>query len=396
MSDGSVGLKSAMPKDRSEECGSRSWAAEPTLREVLILTGVCYLAYAVLVALLDNYSVLIRTFGDNLAYVGIATAIRHWDLASIRVWHFWGLPYAMVAFAFITHVSFWTALLVISIVSSFLAVAMSDRLWGGWVAGFFAVSSRDWMERSLVGGAEPFFLALVFASFLAARRQRWLAAALFASLSTLVRPMGIFALVSIGIVLLIRKEFKVLAAAISIGLVIGGLYVLPLRAYQGSSLANIQGYGRADGSAGKPLTYPFRAFVHISSVGPITRLEDVNAGRTTGLNLARASLWIGIVVLGIVAMFLNQQFRNFARNHVVEVLFCSFYIALLFTYNSPWMRTAFPRYAIPIIPFVILAFEPWIRKDRRLLWAFGLASASISAASTGGVTHSMEILRRAL
>jgi hypothetical protein len=396
MSDSPVGLESAIQKDRSEEFVDRDWAAEPTLLEVLILAGVCYLVYACLIALLDNYSVLIRTFGDNQAYVGIATAIRHWDLASVRVWHFWGLPYAIVAFAFITHTSFWTALLVISIVSSFLAVAMADRLWGGWVAGFFAVASRDWMERSMLGGAEPLFLVLVLASFLAARRQRWLMAALLASLSTLVRPMGIFALASIGIVLLIRKEFKILGAAILIGLVIGGLYVLPLRAYLGSSLANIQGYGRADGSAGKPLTYPFMAFVHISSVGPITRLEDVNAGRTTGLNLARTALWIGIVVLGVVAMFLKRQFRNFARNHVVEVLFCALYVALLFTYNSPWARTAFPRYAIPIIPFVVLAFVPWIPKDRRLLWAFGLGSAMISAASTVGIMHSWEILRRAL
>jgi len=396
MSDSSIGLASGLGKNRSEQLIDRGWAAEPTSREVLILVGVCYFIYVGLIALLDSYSLQVKTFGDNQPYVAIATAIRHWDLASLRTWQLWGLPYAMVAFTFLTHASFLTALLVISIVSSFVAVALSVRLWGGWVAGFFAVASREWMERSLLGGAEPLFLVLVFGSFVAARRQRWRIAALLASLSTLVRPMGIFVLASIGITLLVRKQFKTLAAATLIGLVIGGLYVLPFRIYQGSSLANVRAYGRADGSGGRPLTYPFMALINRSVTGAVTGERDVTEGKTTALNLARTGLWIGIVMLAVVAMFFNRQFREFARDNVIEILFCTLYITLLFTYNSPWARAAFPRYAIPIIPFVVLAFARWIPKDRRLLWAFGLASTVTSAASTVGIIHSLEILRRAL
>jgi hypothetical protein len=61
-------------------------------------------------------------------------------------------------------------------------------------------------------------------------------------------------------------------------------------------------------------------------------------------------------------------------------LFGGLYITLLFTYNSPWARIAFPRYVIPVIPFMVLALLPWIPKDQRLLWAFGLLSAMLSAA----------------
>ncbi len=385
-----------MEQDRSEPA-KRSWAAEPTQKEVLVLTGVCYLVYLAVIVVLGNYWAIVRAFGDNQAYVSIADGIRSWNFASIQAWQFFGLPYAMVAFSFLTHTSFWTALLAISIVGSFVAIVLSNRLWGGWVAGLFAVVSRDWMERSLLGGAEPLFLVLVFGCFLAVRRQRWLLAALFASLAAVVRPMGIFALAAIGTVLLFRKQFKTLAAAGLIAIVVGGLYVVPLRVYQGSSLANVKAYGQADGSDGKEVTYPFVALIRRpAAVGPVTGPADVLAGNATKLNLARTALWVGIVVLGVVTMFRSRQFRDFARTHAVEILFCALYTGLLFTYNSPWARVAFPRYAIPIIPFLILAFEPWIPKDRRLLWGFGVFSALLAAAETGGILKFFQIMHRTL
>lgn len=384
-----------MEQDHSEPT-NRKWKTAPSLREVLILVSLCYLIYVTLIALLGNYVLEVKTFGDNKPYIAIAEAIRHWDFASLRAWQLWGLPYAMVVFSFLTRTSFLTALLVISIACSLLTVAFSDRLWGGWVAALFALASREWMERSLLGGAESLFLVLVFGSFLAVRRQQWLLASLLASLSTIVRPMGIFALAAIGIVLMFGKQFKALFVVSLIGVVIGGLYVVPIRAYQGNSLANVQAYGQADGSGGMPITYPFLALVGRPAVGAVGGEKDVLSGRSTQLNLARTALWIGIVILGIFAMFFSRQFRDFAHQHTVEVLFCAFYTVLLFTYNSPWARTAFPRYVIPVIPFLILSFERWIPKDRRLLWAFGLVSTVLSALSTIGLTHSIEIMRRVL
>src|SRR5437660_12707703 len=92
------------------ESANRNWKTEPTLTEVRILRTVCSLIYVGLIALLDNYALQVKTFGDNKPYVAIATAIRHWDFASLRAWQLWGLPYAMVAFSFLTRTSFLTAL----------------------------------------------------------------------------------------------------------------------------------------------------------------------------------------------------------------------------------------------------------------------------------------------
>lgn len=363
----------------------QTWTSEPRLREVVLLSVVCYVAYLITLTMLVSYWQTFRTFGDNQAYVWIAQGIRSWNFKSIKEWQFFGLPYVMVAFSSLTHTTYWTAILLLSVVCGFLAIGFSERLWGGRVAGVFAVCSRDWIERAVIGGAEPLFLALVFGSFLAVRREKWLLAALLAAYSTTVRPMGIFALVGIGIALLIRREYKTATFAALIGLCVGGLYALPLRLYMGSSLANVHAYGQADYSGGRPFTYPFGALFHVYL-----------RGWTTNLNSARGELWIALLLVAMVAMFTHKHFREYARKCPTEVIFCTLYISLLLTYNSPFARIAFPRYVIPVLPFMVFALLPWIPKDRRLLWAFGFSSAVLSAAETYGFTSTLERLRHLL
>ena len=216
---------------------------------------------------------MVRPFGDNEPYAQISSAIRHWDFSQLHPKLFWGLPYAVAVLSKATGASDLKTLLFISMVSSLIAILIAYRLWGGWVAGFFAVASREWMERSLLGGAEPLFLACIFGAFAAARKQRWLLASLLASLATIVRPMGIFALVGIGIALLVKRDFRRFIAAVLIGATIGLLYILPLMFYLGNPLANVKGYDQADWNGGVPLTIPLVAIA-----------EDALAGRATKLN----------------------------------------------------------------------------------------------------------------
>jgi hypothetical protein len=357
----------------------------PKWQEVLLLACVCYAVYVGMVALQNNYVVIIRGFGDNQPYISIAAGIRHWDFSHIRAWQFWGLPYAMVVFSFLTHSSFLTALMFCSIAGSLAAVMLSHRLWGGWVAGFFAVTSREWMERSLLGGAEPLFMLFVFGAFLAARKERWLLASLLAALSATVRPMGVFALIGIGLVLLYRKNYKSLAAAVVIGVSIGALYIIPIRIWRGSALANVSGYGAADGSGGQALGYPVVALI-----------RTMLFSQPTKLNLARTILWIGFVLLAVGLAIWNRHTRETLRKYPVELAFAAFYTALLFTYNSQWAWMAFPRYAIPVVPFLILVFLPWIPKNRALLWAYGIFSAVLSAVETNGFVETIHAIRHTL
>src|ERR1700686_1400494 len=204
----------------------RKWGGEPSLREVLALCLVTCILFVFFVTMFRNYFSAVDDFGDSSAYMTLASAVRHLDFRGIVIKQFWGLPYAMAAVSTVTGVTERTALLVLSFASSLTTVAVAYRLWGGWIAGFFAILNLDWIQRSYLGGSEPLFVALLFGSFLAVRKERWLLASLLASCATVVRPLGVFALAGIGVTLLLRRAYRRFLLATAIGLVIGVLYAL--------------------------------------------------------------------------------------------------------------------------------------------------------------------------
>lgn len=83
---------------------------------------------------------------------------------------------------------------------------LTARLFGTVVAGYFAFTNIAWLQLAYLGGSEPLALALGLASLLAFRRDRILLAALLGSLAVTVRPLMIFVLVGIGLVLLYESS----------------------------------------------------------------------------------------------------------------------------------------------------------------------------------------------
>lgn len=312
----------------------------------------------------------------------IAAAIRHWNFHGLVIEHFWGLPYLMALLSTLTRMSDRAALLVICIASSFLSVALAYELWDGWVASFFALLSFDWIQRSYLGGSETPFVALLFASFLAVRKQRWMLATALASLATLCRPLGIFALIGIGLTLLYRREFVKCAAAVGIGAAIGIAYMLPLKLYFGNALANVHGYD-PDGSL---FGIPFYAIIKGTIVYP-----------APWTNLILSFGWIAFATLGMVAMAATRRYHDYFRNFSVENIFAVLYIASVYCYNRPyWARGSFPRFIIPALPFILFALSHWLPKDRRVLWALAICTPVLSAVSAIGLTTVVAAIRRML
>ena len=359
--------------------------AELSRRYVFTLVAVCYAIYLALFNYFIPYPVIVAGYGDNPGYIQISAAIRHWDFSGLHPKLFWGLPYLTAMLSKITTLSDLHSLLVVSWVSSFIAIFLAYKLWGGWVASLFAVTSREWIERSLLGGAEPIFMACVLGSFLAARKRRWKTAALLASFATVVRPMGLFALIGVGTALLLKRDFRRLTAAVAIGMTIGGLYVWPLLRYLGNPFANVQGYDQADWNGGIPLGVPLVAIV-----------QDALAGRATKLNLCRTVAWVAAVAVAVILALSRKALRAQLVKVPVEAIFFALYAVLLFTYNSYWARSQFPRFAIPVLPFVILAFLPWIPKNRALLWTWGIFSAVLTALETVRFSITINAIRRML
>jgi hypothetical protein len=340
--------------------------------------------FVVFTAAMTPYLALVEHFGDNPAYMSIAAAIRTWDFHGVFVKHFWGYPYFMAAISKLTGTSDRTSLLLVSWLSSLVAVMLAYRLWGGWIATAFAIINFDWYQRSYLGGSEPLFVALLFGSFLAIRRDRWLLATLLAALATITRPLAVFLLLGIGLTLLWRRNWTRLVFSALIGFVVGTLYVIPLARYFHDPLATVHSYQSAQAGATVPLFgIPFYAIIK----GTILYPQPLS-------NLALTFGWIFLVLIAIVAMLRTNHFRSYAREHVPEIVFVAPYLLSLYCYNYPvWARGNFARFAIPIIPFVLLALRRWIPKDRRILWALAPVTAMLAASSAIGIRNVAHLLR---
>jgi hypothetical protein len=367
------------PPDESQAARSPSG---PSQGEVIMLAGLACVIFVGVISLLTNYFVLVDGFADSSAYMSVGSAIRRWDFHGLSILQFWGLPYLMALTSILTRASDRTSLLLISFVSYFVSIWLAHRLWGGWVAGFFAVINFDWMQRAFLGGAEPLFVALLLASFLMVRRQRWLPAALLASLSTIVRPLGFLALAAVGIALLWRREYRKLASAALLALVIGSLYIWPLWRYFGNPLAPVTAYQYVDPSTRWIFGFPFYAIIKGTLMYP-----------SPWTNLVLSFGWILFVLTGILAMFMTKHFRDYAKAYPVEVIFAGGYLFLLFCYNSPiFARGNFARFAVPVIPFVAVALYAWIPKSRPALWVLGAISPVLAACSAVGINNVLHML----
>ncbi len=362
----------------SQQLQPSRWKQEPTLREAVILWTGSALLFVITASTFENYSQLVRTFGDSAAYLQIADAIRTWNFSGLQLKHFWGLPYAVAALSKPTGISTEAALLIVCAASSLTAVALAYRLWGGWIALFFALLNFDWLQRSFLGGSEPLFVALLFASFLAIRKQSWKWAALLASLATITRPLGVLLLVGIGITLLLRRQWLQLITAIAIAAAIAFLYVTPLRLYLHDPLGTVHSYGVLQSSAYPPLFgIPFRAII----VGTLRDGAPIS-------NLVLTFSWILIVVAGNVAMLTTADFRAYAKAHLAEIIFAAPYLLSVYCYNAPaYARSNFARFAIPILPFIFLALWRWLPKDRRLLWTLAVLTPVLAAVSAVGLKN---------
>ena len=68
-----------------------------------------------------------------------------------------------------------------------------------------------------------------------------------------------------------------------------------------------------------------------------------------------------------------------------------------YTSNYPhWARGSFPRFAIPILPFIYLALERWLPKDKRFLWALGIVTSFLAPASALGIRNVRGLLQHAI
>lgn len=368
---------------KPETKGTTKWRSEPTLRELLLLVAVGVVFFgATLIAFHGWHGRLLR-FGDNVAYLEVATAIRHWDFRGLDIQHFMGYPYAIAIVSLVSHLPLTASLWLVAIVASVVSTLLIARLFGTWVGAYFALTNFDWLQVSFLGGSEPLAVALGMGAFWSYRRGHTLLAALLASLATTVRPLMFFALVGIGIALLCQERYAKFLGALALGSAIGWLYVWPLAHYLGDPLRTVHSYTSRDygaaklvGPHGHLFGWPFHGIIVGTMLYP-----------APWTNLVLSFSWIALVIAGAVAMF-GRDLRGYWRANLAEATFCGFYLLAIFCYDYlVWARGNFIRFAIPVLPFVLFALLRWLPKDRRVLWCLSALAPVLAACSAIGIRN---------
>jgi hypothetical protein len=365
------------------------WREEPTLRELLLLVALGGVLFYVTTSVLGGWHKVVLEYGDNLAYLQSATAIRNWDFHGIDIHHFLGYPYAIAAVSWAFHLPTDLALTLVAGVACLASTFLVARLFGPWVAGYFAFTNLAWLQASFAGGSEPLAVALGLGAFASFRRGRTLLATLLAALATTVRPLTFFALIGIGIALLYRKHYAKFLSSLSLGIVIGLLYVWPLTHYFADPWLTVHSYVYSDygaeamsGPHGHLFGWPFHAIVVGTMVYP-----------APWTNLVLSCSWIALVVAGVAAMFF-RDYRQYARANPAEAIFAGLFLLAIFCYDYlVWARGNFMRFSIPVMPFVFFALLRWLPKDRRILWGLGALAPVLAACSAVGIKNVFPFLR---
>ena len=349
------------------------WTDDPTQTELVLLWLIAAVVFIVVVNHFQTYGDKVSSFGDNAAYISAAAAIRHWDFRGVQTKQAWGLSY-LIASLSAFHLSATSSLLLICAASSLGTVLLVQRLWGSWIAAFFALLNFSWFQASLLGGSEPLFVLLLFASFFVGRRERWLGASVLAALATLTRPVGVFALLAIGVTLLLRKDFKKAFVCSGVASLIGLLYLVPFWIFFDDPLYQFHRYKQADWQSGFVISWPFHAitvaFLH-------NREPFTNVIFTAG--------WIAFAVVGFPIM-VGQLYRRQSSGPAHEQVFAISYLTFLFCYNSiHWARADFPRFVIPALPFLLVSLDRWLPKSRYVIYPLCVVSSVLAACSAIGI-----------
>lgn len=354
-------------------------------RQLLGVTLACFAVFLACLLLLGSsyWYLLDGHIGDNYYYLVITEAIRSGDYSGEDIRKlFWGLPYVMTVVATITGLPDYVALAAICISASLIGVALCHELWGGWVAAWFVVLCWEWQQLSLLGGAEPLATTLLLGCFLALRKSHWRLAALLGALATVVRPFGVFALVGLGLQLLYQRRYRDFAIATTIALAIGGLYMWPLQQHFGNPLLNVSNYQQNDWGDGIPFYFPFVAILQ-------------NTWPINGPIPALVFSWscILLVLFALVITVRSGDFRHYLDTHTGETCFVMLYCLALFTYNAPeWARAVFPRYALPVTPWIVFLLRRYLPQDARWLWSLAIVSPICGVVYTLGIHHTREVL----
>jgi hypothetical protein len=77
--------------------------------------------------------------------------------------------------------------------------------------------------------------------------------------------------------------------------------------------------------------------------------------------------------------------RELLRKFPAEFVFVIIYLTFLACYNYAEIAKFLPRFAIPVLPFLLFSARNWIPNNRLLLWPLAVFSSLIAIAARIGL-----------
>jgi len=315
-------------------------------RELLFFITLAFLAYSVCLFIVVSHKDfwhLVWNSGDNLRYIHIAEALREWNPQIIgKVKHFWGTGYGILAVHILSLADYGTCLLLLSIFCGVLGVAFAYRLYGRAVAAWFIFISAALMQRILVGGSEPLFVALFLGSLLAIRGKFFGWGVLLAAVAATVKPIGVFVIAAVFLTTLHRRNWACVVLYAFIAACVAVLYLVPIVLLTGSPLGNFVGYSESWYQK-FPISVPFYPIITtaLASEAPLSNKIKIAAWVTTAVFV--------VVYYGLMRGQLRSHFFRYPEETVASLLIVLFQVS----YNSQWAWAEFPRFIAPVVPFLL-------------------------------------------
>lgn len=339
--------------------------------DVLGVVVVAYAWFVLLTVTTGDYRSRVIHCGDNPSYAGESAMLRGAQPSDAgKVQHFLGYSMLVAPVASIAGGRDFAALPIVSAICSVVAVALVATLWGPLVAALFATVNFDWLERSLLGGADPVLAMFVFGSLLAARRERWTLSSLLAAAATIVRPFGFFCLAAIGLTLIRRRDWKRFAGAVVVASALGGLYFLFLGLRFGQPLANVAFYKK------------FGLGVDTTFIPFVTIWSSAKAALVTKRNVVKALVWMTLTLFAAVCAIRRRRELAERLGAATEWTFAVLYCSSFVFFPAWWIESEYQRYVIPVVPLLLVAAERWLPRDRRVIWAIALFVSTFVAVRT--------------
>ena len=113
------------------------------------------------------------------------------------------------------------------------------------------------------------------------------------------------------------------------------------------------------------------------------QLERSATSCYTALDVWVQSLF-SILLLSFGAFALSQQMRTMLQRYPAELTFVIAYLGFLACYNFGGVADFLPRFAIPVLPFLLFAAHNWLPNNRFLVWPIAVLSVLIASSAVVG------------